>query len=376
MQEVKSGAAGALEESVNAARARAQAFCGRLGIDRPFLSAPMEGVAGVDLVAAVSEAGGLGVLPAGEMTPGEIAAAAAAVRAKTKKPFAVQIRIPPKGGRSPDELHQLADGLSSVFEDLGLPAPLSKEGRERYDFTLERAAARFEAQFAAVLAARPAVVLSTSGGLREPEAEALFDARIVNIGTATTLREAKVLRAAKVDAVVLQGSEAGGPRANFEDRDDVMMGLNALVPAAAKATRLPVVAAGGVCGPEQALGLVLAGASAVMCGTALTGTAESLASAYAKRALVWADAAALTTTRLYTGRLVRCLRSPLLDALADYEAVLPAWPLPEVLMHPLTEAARRAGREELEAVFLGQSVGRSAYRTAAEAVGRITALIA
>lgn len=376
MQEETSGAAGAIEEAVSAARARAQAFCARLGIEKPFLSAPMEGVAGVDLVAAVSEAGGLGVLPAGEMTHEEIAGAAAAVRAKTKKPFAIQIRIPPKGGRDPEALRQLADGLSAVLEDLGLPAPLSKAGRECYDFTLERAAERFEAQFAAILAARPAAVLSTSGGFREPEAEALFDARIVNIGTATTLREAKVLRAAKVDAVVLQGAEAGGPRANFEDRDDVMMGLNALVPAAAKATRLPVVAAGGVCGPEQALGLVLAGASAVMCGTALMGAAESLATPYARRALVWADAAALTTTRLYTGRLVRCLRSPLLDALADYETVLPAWPLPEVLMRPLTEAARRAGREELEAVFLGQSVGRSAYRTASEAVERITALIA
>lgn len=361
--------------ALETARARTADFCARLGIERPFLSAPMTGVAGAELVAAVSEAGGLGVLPAGRMTPDEITAAVAAVRALTKKPFAISIRIPPKVTHAPGDLKVLADGVSAVMEDLGLAATDAPGAAEAYDFACAREEETFAARFAAIVAAHPAAVLSTCGGFREPEAEALEAAGILNFGTATTLREAKVLRAAGVDAIVLQGAEAGGPRSNFEDRDDAMTGIAALVPQAARATGLPVIAAGGVFDPAQALGLAIAGASAVMAGTALVGTKESRATPYAKGALSWVSAGTLTMTRLYSGRLERVLRSALLDALADYEPGLPAWPAPEAVMGPLTEAAARQGREELEAVRLGESAGRSKDPDCAAAVTRITALL-
>lgn len=371
MEEMKEG----VREAFDAARERELALCQMLGIERPILSAPMTGVAGPDLVAAVSNAGGLGVLPTNGMTAGEITAAAAAVRERTAKPFAIQLRIPPRAPQDPAALRELANGLSEVLVDLGLPDPTTPEGETHYDFAGQKEIEQFDERFAAVLAAKPVAVISTSGGFREPEEEALWKAGIRNIGTATTLREAKVLRAARVDAIILQGAEAAGPRASFEDADDVLTGLSALVPAAARATRLPVIAAGGICTPEQALGLCLSGASGVLVGTALVGTIESQASAYARGALDWADAAHLVMTRLYTGRLARALTSPLIDALVDYAGRLPAWPAPERLMGPLVEAARRQGREELEAVYLGQSVGRSRDRDCASAIARIGALL-
>ncbi len=371
-REINPAAANALAEC----RRRTEAFCRSLGVMRPVLSAPMSGVAGPELVAAVSEAGGLGVLPTDGMTAGEIREAAARVRELTRRPFAIQIRIAPRGVRDPAELRELANGLSEVMTNLGLADPTTPEGEVFYDFACRREGEAFAERFAAILEIRPAAALSTCGGFREPEAEALFAAGIRNIGTATTLREAKVLRAAKVDAIVAQGAEAGGPRSSFEDRDDVLTGLAALVPAAARATRLPVIAAGGICDPAQALGACVMGASAVMLGTALTGTRESLASRHAKEALAWAGAANLVTTRLYSGRLVRALSSPLIDALADYAGRLPPWPAPERLMRPLLKAAREQGREELEAVLLGQSVGRSLDASAAEAVRRISSLLA
>ena len=355
---------GILEE----AQQRAKSLAERLGIERAVFSAPMTGTAGPELVAAVSAAGGLGVLPTGGMTASEIEKAAEKIRSLTDKPFAIQIRIPPKAAHRPQDLHELAEGLAEVLKGLRLPDPLSPEGEAFYDFASTREHETFDERFKAILAAKPAAVISTSGGFREPEAEALFDARIMNIGTATTLREAKVLRAAKADAIICQGAEAAGPRSNFEDSDEVLTGLMSLVPAAARATRLPVIAAGGISEGTQACGALLAGASGVMAGTAFLSTRESLASPYVRNVLIWTTAAHLTLTRLYTGRLVRALRSPLLDALQDYEPRLPAWPAPEALMGPLTEAARRQGREELEAVYLGQSAGRSSWRTAREAV--------
>ena len=231
---------GILEE----AQQRAKALAERLGIERAVLSAPMTGTAGPELVAAVSAAGGLGVLPTGGMTASEIEKTAEIIRSLTDKPFAIQIRIPPKVTHRPQDLRELAEGLAEVLKGLRLPDPLSPEGEAFYDFASSREHETFDECFKAILAAKPAAVISTSGGFREPEAEALFDARIMNIGTATTLREAKVLRAAKTDAIICQGAEAAGPRSNFEDSDEVLTGLMSLVPAAARATRLPVIAAG------------------------------------------------------------------------------------------------------------------------------------
>ena len=77
----------------------------------------------------------------------------------------------------------------------------------------------FDAQLMCFWKART-VVSVTFGGLREEYDERLKEAGIVWMGTATTLREAKVLRAAGADLVVVQGIEAGGPRLNFESSDD------------------------------------------------------------------------------------------------------------------------------------------------------------
>ena len=143
---------------------------------RPVLSAPMSGVAGPELVAAVREAGGLGVLPTDGMTAGEIREAAARVRELTRRPFAIQIRIAPRGVRDPAELRELANGLSEVMTNLGLADPTTPEGEVFYDFACRREGEAFAERFAAILEIRPAAALSTCGGFREPEAEALFAA--------------------------------------------------------------------------------------------------------------------------------------------------------------------------------------------------------
>lgn len=69
-------------------------FAKLLGIEVPFLNAPMEGIATPELVAAVSEAGGLGVIPAAGLAPDEIRAFAARVKELTQKPFAVNLAVP------------------------------------------------------------------------------------------------------------------------------------------------------------------------------------------------------------------------------------------------------------------------------------------
>ena len=220
-------------------------FAKLLGIEVPFLNAPMEGIATPELVAAVSEAGGLGVIPAAGLAPDEIRAFAARVKELTQKPFAVNLAVPVDApADAAERFERFGDAVSMLLEELELPAGEGASYAERYDLEGCTRPDFFE-QFDAALEVRPAAVISSFGGFREPEEEKLAELGIVNIGTATTLREAKVLRAAGCGAVIVQGAEAAGPRLSFEDPEDALVGLMSLVPAAVRATGLPVIAAGG-----------------------------------------------------------------------------------------------------------------------------------
>ena len=110
------------------------------------------------------------------------------------------------------------------------------------------------------------------------------------------------------------------------------------------------------------------GASAVMAGTAFLTTAEARTSAYGRSAALWAAPQHLVRTRLYSGRLTQALRSPLLDALTDYAPHMPPWPAATAMMSALQQKAVELGRNDLEAVYFGQSVGRSAAHSAEDMV--------
>ena len=163
------------QEVLAAGQKRARDFAALLGIEHPVLNAPMPVEAGVELVAAVSEAGGLGVLSAAGRTPDELSKTVAAIRARTNKPFAIHLEMPANSLNSQelDAAKMLAEGLAPLFESLGLPNPSSAKGAEIYDFSGERRRAHFEAVFERVLELNPAAVVATFGGLREPEADAL-----------------------------------------------------------------------------------------------------------------------------------------------------------------------------------------------------------
>jgi len=197
---------------------------------------------------------------------------------------------------------------------------------------------------------------------------ALAELGIVNIGTATTLREAKVLRAAGCGAVIVQGAEAAGPRLSFEDPEDALVGLMSLVPAAVRATGLPVIAAGGIASAEQVNALLAMGAAGVSVGTALLTTAESSACDAHRYYAEFGTACDTVLTRIYNGRLSRVLRNALVEALDDWELMTAGYPAQKALMGPLDRCASEVGRNDLVMLPLGQSAGRSAYRRTADCV--------
>ena len=339
---------------------RIRDFCGRLGIEVPLLSAPMTSITTPELVAAVSNAGGLGILAADLMSPEEIISAAAQTKRLTDRPFGINLRIPPRDRGSLEQAEKVAYALSDLRKELGL--------EEKVDFS-RFSEPEFESQLEAVLETGVPVVSCTFGGFREVYGEKLHQAGVYILGAATTLRAAKVQRAADSDAVILQGVEAGGPRLYFES-DPV------LLPEAARALKLPLIASGGIGSAFSVKGAMMAGASAVMVGSALACSPEAGAPKLMRDAMIAASDTATCLTDLFSGRLERVMKNGLIEALSRAGVRSAGYPYQRYIMQDMMEAAVRAGRQDLLRMPVGQAVNALSCRSAAETLSEIrTALL-
>ena len=339
---------------------RVKSFTTMMGVRYPVMNAPMADVAGAALAAAVSEAGGLGVLAADFMDADEIRAAVADIRSRTDKPFAVHVRSERLKPLDMAEMDRIDEALVDLKAELG-----SKKRAALPDFS---------AQLDAVIELKVPVVYVSFGGLREEHAEKLQAAGIRMVAAATALREVKVMRSAEADAIVVQGAEAGGPRLNFEVTDEeAQVGLLSLIGPAARVADVPVIASGGIMTGAQAAAALVAGAAAVELGTAFLRTNESAAHSAHKEALAFLTDASTVLSRTASGRLSRGVRSALAEALEGAE-IDPA-PYPEMwsVMRPVELAARRDGRDDLMDMPCGQGAPLARGGAATEVVKRLIA---
>ena len=344
---------------------RCRGLCARLGVRTPLLNAPMTGAAGPELAAAVSAAGGLGVLAGAFCTPDELAAGIGRVRERTSAPFAVGLRVPCRGsGESLARARKNARALEDLALELGLEAS--------YAWGAVPDEKTFAEQLEVVLESEVPVLVMSFGGLREIYAEKLEARGVAVLGAATTLREAKVQRAAGAAAVIVQGVEAGGPRLNFEQPDTLSQtGLLSLIGPAARATGLPVIAAGGIATGAQWAASLVAGASGVMAGTAFLRTEESAAPAAHKAQLAYATDASTRLVRTFEGRLARVIVNGLVEALEQAQIAPGDYPEQCAVMRPILEAAGRAGRGDLMELAAGQGAAMAASGPAGAVVERL-----
>jgi nitronate monooxygenase len=321
-----------------------------LGLRYPLIQAPMARISTAQVAAAVSEAGGLGSIAGAALGPDELREAIATVRAATESPFAVNLFAP--------QAHAPASGVEEMREFL---APW----RERLGLTSEPApspaAPDFADQFAVVLEAKPAAFSFTFG---IPPAEALNaarDAGIATIGTATTVADAEQLERAGVDAVVAQGSEAGGHRGTFAaDFESAQVGTMVLVPLIADRVACPVAAAGGIMDGRGIAAALALGAEAAQLGTAFIGVAETGAPPAYVESLLAADETSTTITPAFTGRHARAIRTAFVDELERSGLEIPPYPVQQGLMLELFRAGLERG--ELDAVIRLAGQGARAIR--------------
>jgi nitronate monooxygenase len=334
------------------------ALCDLLGIRYPILQSGMGGVAGPELVAEVSRAGGLGILAGLRLTRDQLRQGIRRVRQLTDRPFGVNlwmhtaIRPPADPASIPEETLRRVQGTLDTFRhDLGIPARAARP---------DPVPDLIEEAFEVILEERVPV---WSIGLGKPARDmvALCHERGMKVvAMAATVDDALAVASVGVDAVAAQGSEAGGHRSTWvkpASREAAQVGAMALIPQIVDAVSVPVVAAGGIADGRGIVAALALGAAGVLLGTRFVATRDSMAAEFWKKALLEQGSEATTITDAFTGLYARTLRNVFTDRYAASGApVLPALLQHAAAQDVYAEATKQQNRE-YSPMHAGQSVG-------------------
>ena len=321
-------------------------LCDLLEIEYPICLAGMGGRGNATppgLVAAVSNAGGLGVMGGAGLTPEEIRSRIREIRSLTDKPFGVDLLLPASLAQAEDspsgvrqqlqrEYPRHVEFVKSLMRELDLP----DEPAEDYTVLSPR---HIQEQVDVVLEERVPVFAAALGDPSwvVPQAR---EAGITVFGLVGSVRNVRRQMQAGVDVIVAQGYEAGGHTGKI--------GNLVLIPQVVDAAKpTPVIAAGGI-GDGRGVAAALAlGAVGVWVGTAFLVAEESMIPADHKEDILRGATEDFVVTRSYTGKTARDYKNVVIDAWDHSELDPLPMPMQEVLMTDLVEAAAKAGRYEL-----------------------------
>ncbi|MCP4964574.1 MAG: nitronate monooxygenase [bacterium] len=355
-------------------------ICELFSIDYPILLAGMGGAAGPELAAAVSNAGGLGVLGAAACTPSQLDEWIVRTRSLTDRPFGVDTLLPLSVPRSAQELapardrawssEQSATGGGAGLRDL-VPAEVL-EARDRFmdevelprrkrrpDGARSKRPSRERVEFVGdFFAAQLDVILDHgvpvyAAGLGVPPADFIEKGRqkgMKFLGVAGQSRHAEKLAAGGVDAIVAQGTDGGGHNSPI--------GTLALIPQVVDvAGDIPVLGAGGVTDGRGIAAALMLGAQGAWIGTRFLATPEADIPDYQKTELIAARDRDTIVSRSVTGKPARMLRAgwPELYERGELEAL--PMPLQSVVSTPVLASAQAHERSDVYRGICGQGVG-------------------
>ncbi len=320
-----------------------------LGIEHPIIQAPMASATNPVIVAAVSNAGGLGSFGAAGTPPAKLRETIRAIRERTERPFNINLFAAHTEDFDRDARPgpRLAKQLAAYHAEFGLgdvPAPEPMFGP--FDEQLE------------VLVEEQVPVISFHFGADAAAVEKAHAAGAKVLCSATTVDEARTLERAGVDAVIAQGGEAGGHRGTFSiDYQRALIGTMALVPQVVDAVDVPVIAAGGVMDARGIVACFALGASAVQMGTAFLGCPEMSVLDAWRTSLKNAAAEDTKVTKAVSGRPARAIRNRYIE---DVEALQEPF-LPYPAQYSVSRALRKSASERNDPGFMsmwaGQGVG-------------------
>lgn len=344
-----------------------QRFLDIFQTQHPIIQAPMAGVQDHRLAVAVSNAGGLGSLPAAMLSLDALKAELKQFSAKTDKPYNVNFfcHTPPTFSEAREAIWRAA--LKPYYDEMGLDVNNIPTGPGRAPFTHE---------VADVLEAFIPPVVSFHFGL--PATDLMARVRSWGskiISSATTVEEALWLESQGVDAVIAQGLEAGGHRGHFLSHDLTrQLGTFALLPQIVIAVKIPVIAAGGIADAAGVKAAMSLGAAAVQVGTAYLLCDEATTSPLHRAALKSPVAAHTALTNLFTGRPARGVVNRLMRDLGAISSQAPEFPLATGAIAPLRAAAEKIGSSDFSPLWSGQNASGCREIGAAELTRRLMAI--
>ncbi len=343
-------------------------LCDMLGIEYPILLAGMgsRGKATPPaLVAAVSEAGGMGVIGGSGLPPEELRGVIRETRRLTDKPVGVDLLLPAslaKGaGTTRTEVRR------QLWEKFPEHVAFVKSLMEEYDmpdvYVDNEAVVSTNLIEDQVQVVMEEDVQAFAAGLGDPSwvVPKAHEKKMVVLGLAGTPRNAERQKAAGVDIVVAQGHEAGGHTGHLANFPLIPQVVDAVSP-------IPVVAAGGIADGRGVAASLALGAIGAWVGTAFLVAEESDIGDKKQDAILSGDSKDFQIRRVYTGKTMRGRTTPITEAWDACSLDPLPMPYQKILMDDFNEAAVRAGRDDLISNPAGQIGGMLKDRKPAQQI--------
>ena len=302
-----------------------------------------------ELAAAVSNARGLGFLAAGYLAPDVFAEQLRRTRELTSAPIGINVFVLEDVAVDDEAVAAYARELEPEAQARGVQL-----GKPRFDDDW------LPEKLEVIVRADVEVVSTTFGCLPAETVTRLQESGTRVWATVTGAHEARAARNAGVDALVVQGAEAGGHRGAWHDDGEATPLLELL---ASIDVGLPIIATGGIVDHDGVAAVLVAGAQAAQIGTAFLLCPEAGTSEPHRRAL--RNAGETDFTRAFTGRSARGIVNRFM---VEHPNAPSAYPQIHHLTAPLRTAARAAGDADGINLWAGVNFARVEERPAAEIV--------
>ncbi|MBM6629376.1 nitronate monooxygenase [Mammaliicoccus vitulinus] len=340
---------------------KATTLLSELKISEPiFLAGMAGGVTTPNLVASVCNEGGFGQIGAGYMTPETLARDIDQIRGMTHKPFGVNLFVP----EFPEVNQEKVDFMNRILE----PIAEKLHYEPVKEVSIENT---FDQMIDVIIDKGVELVSFTFGPPSEHLVQQLHQHHIIVVGTGTNLDEVKALEAIGVDAVAIQGSEAGGHRGSFEQAlPEERLTLEELFGQIYPKVNLPLIVAGGITTPEQAKYYIEKGAAAVQLGTAFLTTRESGVPKVHKESILNAKSEDIILTNTFSGRYANGIMNPYIRYVEQFKDSICPYPIQNILTQPMRGQSKKLGNKDYMNLWCGTHPEGARDETVSELMNR------